>query len=509
MIFSDGSSPAASPVAFFLGAGTRIWACLAVLFFLLPLLGLGVECLSRVVAGAAWELPSLRALGVLCTSVGFSLSVALAAIALGFFVAAGLQKKAWMPALLPALLILPFSIQSLTWAMVGIRLGGVFSQGWTAAFFAEMLAFLPLGIGIGTVALATLDEKLLEAAQVFRRNGAVFWQIALPLIAPVLLAGSGAIFLFSVLDFTIPSIFGCSVYSLEIYAAYSATGNPLIVALLSLPLIVLACVCLPILARMAFRAIRLTPPTQQTLFFVSPAWQTAALVTLGAFLLVPIVSLMADIGTVATFFRTLLDAQGEIVESLWTASIAASLCVLAGFPLALVCASFPSLRWVLVAISLPLALPPPLIGMGLLQCAKWMPYDAFDSWLPVFVAVTRFFPLAGWICFAMLQRIDVNALEAAAVFQPSKIRGFCFVLLPLSRRALGIVWLVSFALSLGELGASLLVIQPGHSLLMVRIYNLLHYGAAGDVAALGLFLQAIALLAGIAAVLLGKSLFRR
>ena len=51
--------------------------------------------------------------------------------------------------------------------------------------------------------------------------------------------------------------------------------------------------------------------------------------------------------------------------------------------------------------------------------------------------------------------------------------------------------MVVFALTLGELGATLLVIPPGQSTLTLRLYNYLHYGASEEVAGLSLLLTVL------------------
>ena len=55
---------------------------------------------------------------------------------------------------------------------------------------------------------------------------------------------------------------------------------------------------------------------------------------------------------------------------------------------------------------------------------------------------------------------------------------------------------VVFVLSLGEIGATLLVIPPGLGTVALRLYNLLHYGAPASTAGLALSLLGIILVAG-------------
>jgi iron(III) transport system permease protein len=71
------------------------------------------------------------------------------------------------------------------------------------------------------------------------------------------------------------------------------------------------------------------------------------------------------------------------------------------------------------------------------------------------------------------------------------------MLVPGLLAAAGIV----FALTTGELGATLLVAPPGQATLTIRIYNFLHYGASSVVAGLCLMMAVTILIAGIIAVL--------
>jgi iron(III) transport system permease protein len=60
---------------------------------------------------------------------------------------------------------------------------------------------------------------------------------------------------------------------------------------------------------------------------------------------------------------------------------------------------------------------------------------------------------------------------------------------------------IAFALTTGELGATLLVAPPGQATLTMRIYNFLHYGATGTVAGLCLMMALFSVVAGAFAVL--------
>jgi iron(III) transport system permease protein len=155
--------------------------------------------------------------------------------------------------------------------------------------------------------------------------------------------------------------------------------------------------------------------------------------------------------------------------------------------------------WFLVL--LPLAIPAPLVGVGLI--ALWnrpqVPGIYGSAAMPVLAALARFTPFAAILVMSQMRRIDRRLIEAASV-QAGMVRVWARVRGPLLLPGLLAAAAVTFALTLGELGATLLVVAPGDQTLTIRIYNYLHYGASDAVAGLCLALALTAVAAGVVAV---------
>ena len=83
------------------------------------------------------------------------------------------------------------------------------------------------------------------------------------------------------------------------------------------------------------------------------------------------------------------------------------------------------------------------------------------------------------------------------------------VRLPLLTPGLLAALCVAFALTLGELGATLIVAPPGQQTLTMRIYNYLHYGASDTVAGLCLAMAAGTVVAAAAGAALLAAWSRR
>jgi iron(III) transport system permease protein len=189
-------------------------------------------------------------------------------------------------------------------------------------------------------------------------------------------------------------------------------------------------------------------------------------------------------------------AQNELVYSLLTTVLV----IFISLPLALAAAQElkkPGIRgamaWIIVL--LPLAVPAPLIGIGMITMGN-LPALAsiYPSLLiPALVSVIKFAPFAAIILFIQMRFIDPLLLDAAAVFARSRTDALTRIHLPLFAPGLVVSAGILAALTLAELGATLIVAPPGHATITMRIYNYLHYGSSSDVAGLCLMVTLLTL----------------
>jgi iron(III) transport system permease protein len=119
-------------------------------------------------------------------------------------------------------------------------------------------------------------------------------------------------------------------------------------------------------------------------------------------------------------------------------------------------------------------------------------------------AAARFAPLAALLAAGYRRSLDGRSLEVATLYA-GPWRAFLRVHLRVYAPGWAGAALLAFALSLGEVAATLPVSPPGATTAAIRLYNYLHYGAAGQVAALALALGAVSAAAGWGlAALLGR-----
>ena len=501
--------------------GRCLHAVLMGLFFVIvagPLIGLVLDLIPALFSGSPDLVASLlftpRRIWLLFASIGLAAAVAGTGMLLGILVVSYLWQVsrkilALTLLLLLALAAVPPYIHALTWSSLlyslTVFLPGLTVTGWWISYWVELMAFLPLAILLSWIAIASVDPVLLGAGRVFSPDSETFTRILLPLATPALGAAFGFLFLLCCSDYSIPSLFGADVYALDIFAQFAASGSPSVAILYALPLMFVMAAVL-FFCRFGIRTLAQTPgwlspgngmPLRLPRPFAGLQAAACAIVLLQ--ILVLVFGLILTTESLATFSRSVMVARNELAFSLLiTAGV-----ILVSLPLAIAAArelARPGIRggvaWGLVL--LPLAMPASLTGIGLILFWNLPGLSALHPGLlmPVFAGVARFAPFAAIILFVQFRFIDPLLFDAARVFTRSRLAEWLHIRLPLYAPGLLVSAGILAVLSLAELGATLVVAPPGHATLTMRIYNYLHYGAAGEVAGLCLMITILSLVAG-------------
>jgi iron(III) transport system permease protein len=146
-------------------------------------------------------------------------------------------------------------------------------------------------------------------------------------------------------------------------------------------------------------------------------------------------------------------------------------------------------QWLWIGVLVSFLTPAPLIGILLIELQNLFPrFVDPGPIMPVLAALIRFTPLAAVALAMQRRRINPAYVEAAQILQGNPLKKFWTVVLPLLIPGLLVSIGLVFSLTLGELGATLMVAPPGSSTLALKIYNYLHYGASDQVASLCLLL---------------------
>lgn len=461
-----------------------------------------------------------RILRLLTESTFFAMAVATGGLLLGVLMGMAVwhARSPWPGRLrwvLLALLAVPSYVHALAWGgcigrcnrlLAELELPALPEQGWGLACLVQTMTLAPLAVGGCMLALELVDGRLVRAARPLRRDLSVTATVILPQAAPMLLAVWALLFLLSIGDYSVPSLFQTPVYAMHIFAVFSAQTDTAQAFLAAVPLLGVTAVVL-LFSFKALRRLRCVTLPQQSVWTTPPVWPTWfcwllwLVVGFAALqILVPAVELAVQAGSWQAFSASVSLAEREIVYSFMTSLLAA----IVTLPLAWFTAVqlrkhgwAGVLAWILVLLCL--ATPAPLAGVGLIAIwnVPWLHFVYDSSFMPVLASVTRFAPLAALVFLARDEQAAAPLLQVARVFQRSGWQTWWRIRLPLALPVLLAAAGLIFALSLGELGATLLVAPPGKATLTMRIYNYLHYGGSETVAGLSLFVAAMAACLGL------------
>jgi iron(III) transport system permease protein len=508
---------------------TRIGLFIFLLFVFSPIVVFILDILKVILSGndhgLELAIPTGRRFGLFIRTIGLSLSVALSSIIFGILAGSFLWRLRTGPAsylrwFVFFLLIIPYYVHALAWSLTIDKINsilefyGLFTiplQGWIGCWWVQLMALSPIAAGLTLLGLESIDESLIESARTLRSDVYCLKHVVLPLAAPMILAGGGFVFLFSLTDYSVPSLFQTNVYALEIFAEFSASNEPVRAFLLAIPFMCIACIIV-YFSQSAIRNV-----VQKPLWHIRPRnsemewpwWfillQYIAIIVLSAQILIPLISLFMDIGHINNLANSLASASTEIHYTFWVSIITAVLSIPVAFAVAkqLVKSGIQGKLWWFL-VTLPLAVPASLVGIGLISIWN-RPYLSviYGSGTMLFLALfSRFVPIAAFVILAQLRRIEPLLLDAARIFQVHAIKTWIRINLPMYVPGFIAAGCIIFAMSAGELGATLIVAPPGYSTLTMRIYSYLHYGASESVAGLCFMMVLMALTLGLFAVII-------
>ncbi len=403
--------------------------------------------------------------------------------------------------------------------------------GLTGAAFIHAMAALPWVIVIAGVGFRGVEPDLESLARLDLSPWGVIVRVTLRRSLGAIAAGALAVAVLTGGDMTVTDLLQVRTYAEESYTQYQL-GNPGRAAAVALPPLVLlgGLILAGTTVLLRVDPARVVSASTRSRDWLLGFWRVPTglfvVLTAGNLIALPVYSLIWRAGRVGGraargmpprwssggLLGTLRLAGGELLgpgllrpfrspmlSSLILAASSAALAVLLAWGLAWLARR--SRLWRMVAalvVALTLAVPGPVAGMALVVAyLSWpMIYDT-----PVVVAlaqVGRTLPYATLILWPTIRGIPQAYLDEASVLGLGPTARAWRVAVPMTRAAALAAWGVAFALSLGELPSSNLVVPPGTVLLSVRVWELLHTGVESHLAGVGL--MTLAILAGAGSV---------
>ena len=370
--------------------------------------------------------------------------------------------------------------------------------GVVPCILVESMAFLPFACAAALTGLEQVNAQEWRAALLFDNADRVFFKVILPVQLPWLLAMGAVIFVLSITDYSIPSLFQVNVYAMEIFSDYSAAGQSLHSLRLSAPLIFISTVIILIFMfslNKSFRPMK----TDRNIYPVYSKGLTAAgnaAVILALLqIILPVISLIPYIGV---GIRQYVSAGKELINSCLIGILAVLLLMIPAALMALTltksCGVSGFMLW--AAALIPLSVPGVLTGIGVLKLFSDTPLYIFRNGIimPAVGMAVRYLPFAMLVQYGCYLRIDRDKLRAARLLAPSAGKALLKVQLPLMASGFIISGIVVFLLTLGDVGTVLILMGAGKEPLSVKIYNYLHYGSSETVAVFCLIQMTVCIL---------------
>ena len=432
--------------------------------------------------------------------------------------------------LLGVLLFMPLYLQAAAW-QAGFGVQGwctmasaapLRMEGWTGVIWIHAMAALPWVVLICGAGFRLIEPELEEQALLDGSTAQTFVRVTLRSAAPAVAVAGLWVGITAAGEMTVSDLFGVRTYAEELYTHLAIGRQPGEASLAVLPGAILAAFL--VLGGLALCA-RLVPP-DRPISFRRPhvfrlgrwRWPVAVLVAIVLLLLagVPLGNLCYKAGVVVTqtdlgrlrswspvkclllVIASPLRYRRELDLSLAISSLAATGAVLVATGLAW-CARAGRRRALsaLAAAAFCLALPGPLVGLGIIHLLNHpgVPplvylYDR-SILAPCLALMIRGLPPATLIMWHALRTIPLEVLDVASVDGAGPIARLWRIALPCRLPALVLSWVIALAVALGDLAASILVVPPGVTTLSIRIFGLLHYGVEDQVAGICLALVAI------------------
>ncbi|MCF8018398.1 MAG: ABC transporter permease subunit [Vallitaleaceae bacterium] len=455
---------------------------------------------------------SVRQFVLLYKTLVYAFTTGILVMLVAFFATGVLwtASKAWFDRYMKPLFLVSMSmvfvpsyVHALSWMDILYNMG---ITGQVASILVMVMSLLPLGIMMALFGMMLAEDSMVEMGQLYRKDLGVLVKILLPMAKPGLLVGFAMSFIWTIQDYSIPSLFFVNTYALEIFSKYSSTNQPFLPIIISLPMMFITLFVLWafILQNKTIISGLRKGLTKRAMPLSLPFWmivlQYIALSMVLVQIVVPLLSLLIKVQTWGNLWTSFYLAYDEVIFTIilgvMTASLSVLLATIVTSKVVLMGKKIKTIIWILLI--LPLAIPAPTVGIGLNAIFSRVGMDFIYGtlWMPILANLIRFSSFACLVMTVQHMRLDQSMLESAKIFQKHWFHGFFRVYVPMVFPGLLASFLLVFVLTIGELSATLIVVPAGTSTMTMRIYNYLHYGSSHLVAGLCLVILGIALVTG-------------
>ena len=314
--------------------------------------------------------------------------------------------------------------------------------------------------------------------------------LILPQLLPVMLVAAVMVFFLVFIDAELPGLVGYRVYAEEFLSRIILEDEVGMIIWIALPQLLGLCVVIAVLGLFWPKLTIKTRSHQgwhiDILRRLPARYAVLLMFVITMMLLGPILMLPVVAG--GAFSDQVLTQNSQVLwNSALLAGMSAIIALLAALSIIRPIVASGQLHggW-LIFLGIQLFLPGALLAFAMLRLSQWPIFDGLNTedTLLIMALAVRFFPYAVLLLLAVYWTEKNEICIEARLMDVSWLNTLRFLYLPriMYSTVLILGLLLSFILS--ELSVTLLMVAPGTELIVVRLYNLLHYGATESVAVL-------------------------
>jgi ABC-type Fe3+ transport system permease subunit len=334
-------------------------------------------------------------------------------------------------------------------------------------------------------AFSNIDVQLEESGLMITNLKSVIIKLILPIIKPALMSSFVLIFIFSISEFSVPSYFGVTVFTTEIFIQFSAFYNHSF-AIIQSSFLILICVSLLYSERKYISdAPFLSINTKGSSIAIYKLNANANFINLTILVMSFAISVISPFtiliiqsfkGGISHFIHAFELLAPTFGDSLLLALVGAILIIIVGFSAAYYSIDQPKIKttfnWLLLII---FAIPSIIYGISLIKFYNTHSLNfIYSSSIIILIAyVGKFSFISSKLIGNAIAQIPSSLSEAAKVQGISAITYLLRILIPLILPTLFVTFIISFILCIGELGTSIMIYPPGTEIMPIKVFTIM------------------------------------
>jgi len=397
-------------------------------------------------------------------------------------------------------MLLPAYIHSLAWLKFSqLILHQYILTGLPITLLTQSLYFLPLTTLVWILFYKKLSTNYFDEVRLYKNVHQSLVIVTFEMGRYVVHILFVLVFLLSINDFTLPSIFSYTTYPIEIMSLFSSGTGLKGTFITSLPIFLLATGLSIFLLLNLRKDASISTNESYHNYFVRT--HPSLFFFWSVFFLSPFLLISLDLHH-SNVLQLLHLFKEEFIFSFYVASLSSLIALFIGYTLAFYAYLNKWMRpFIFTGLLLLFAMPPTIHGMVINKfyqlLTHYLPILSFYSSLPTLhVLMDKTLPLVFFILYLGFTHLNPQKLALFRLDTSSLTTYFIHTTLYDMRKFLPITLIFAFILSISELGGTLMVLPPGKSTLTVTIYNYLHYGSSDTVALLCLMYISLVLSIG-------------